>query len=148
VDALLKDIMKEDSHKVILLYHSMSDEVYTHSLIEALYSSGRTVLLPTVVGEELELHIYVGNKALENCTTYDIQESNGPLFTDYNNIDLAIIPGVAFTKEGKRMGRGKGYYDRLLPKLSCPLYGLAFPFQILDDIPTESHDVTLTKVYY
>lgn len=145
---MLEDINKEDGYRVILLYHSMDDEVFTHDIIEHLHHTGHTVLLPTVAGDDLELHEYTGVSALDTCGKYNIQESNGPLFTDYDSINLAIIPGVAFTEDGKRMGRGKGYYDRLLPKLSCPLWGLAFPFQMLDDIPTEPHDITLSKVYH
>ena len=53
---------------------------------------------------------------------------------------------MAFTPNGRRLGRGKGYYDRMLPKLKCPLIGLAFPFQIIDDMPCEPHDVSMNEV--
>lgn len=146
VNALTSYIIKKDGIKTILLYHSMPDEVYTHDIIQELINHGKVVLLPTVVGAELELHEFVSN---DNChieNTYSIQESDGPLFTDYDSIDLAIIPGMAFTKKGHRLGRGKGFYDRLLPKIKCPLLGLAFPFQIVDTIPCEEHDVLLDYV--
>ncbi|NLV53746.1 MAG: 5-formyltetrahydrofolate cyclo-ligase [Bacteroidales bacterium] len=130
----------------ILLYHSMEDEVHTHELIRTLHATGHQILLPTVDGEDLTLHIYEGEENLSTGTSYGIQESAGALFTDYANIDLAIIPGMAFTQQGDRMGRGKGFYDRLLPKLSCPLIGIAFPFQLLDFIPTEPHDVKMNEV--
>lgn len=109
---------------------------------------GKMVLLPTVVGDELELHEYLDEKAFSTSPSFDIQESTGPLFTDYAKIDLAIIPGMAFTPQGDRLGRGKGYYDRLLPQLTCPLIGLAFPFQMVDSIPTEDHDVKMDEVIY
>ncbi len=98
------------------------------------------------MGEELELHRYQGEQELTVGTSFGIQESIGPLFTDYAHIDLAIIPGMAFTLQGHRLGRGKGYYDRLLPHLQCPLIGLAFPFQILPSIPTEPHDICMDEV--
>ena len=134
--------------QVILLYHSLPDEVDTHDLIRTLHSMGKMVLLPTVVGDELELHEYLDENAFSTSLSFGIQESTGPLFTGYAKIDLAIIPGMAFTPQGDRLGRGKGYYDRLLPHLTCPLIGLAFPFQMVDSIPTEDHDVKMDEVIY
>ena len=104
------------------------------------------MLLPTVVGSNLELHAYTGDTDLTTSADFGIAESTGPLFTDYTNIDLAIIPGMAFTPDGHRLGRGNGYYDRLLPQLSCKKIGLAFPFQIVDHIPCESHDIKMDMV--
>ncbi|MBO4430404.1 MAG: 5-formyltetrahydrofolate cyclo-ligase [Bacteroidaceae bacterium] len=143
---LLERIVKEESCHTILLYHSLPDEVGTHDLIHTLYAQGYTVLLPSVVGTDLTLHVYEGEQAMNRKSSFGIQESLGTLFTDYAHIDLAIIPGMAFTPQGDRLGRGKGYYDRLLPQLHCPLIGLAFPFQILPNIPTEPHDIQMTEV--
>lgn len=143
---LLERIKQEDGIHTILLYHSMPDEVDTHSLLQTLYNQGKTVLLPTVHGNELTLHVYEGDSFLHTGSSYGIQESIGSLFTDYAHIDLAIIPGMAFTPHGNRLGRGKGYYDRLLPRLNCPLIGIAFPFQLLPFIPCEVHDIRMTEV--
>ncbi|MDE5999665.1 MAG: 5-formyltetrahydrofolate cyclo-ligase [Bacteroidaceae bacterium] len=144
--SVLERIKREEHCHTILLYHSLPDEVETHTLIRTLHAEGKKVLLPTVVGDMLELHLYAGEQALSTGASYGIQESSGGLFTDYGSIDLAIIPGMAFTKEGDRLGRGKGYYDRLLPQLSCPLIGIAFPFQILPSIPCEPHDIRMEDV--
>lgn len=146
VSTLLEIIKEDECCNTILLYHSLPDEIDTHELIGILHSLGKTVLLPTIVGNELELHQYVDEMALSVSETFGIQESTGPLFTDYSKIDLAVIPGVAFTPDGNRLGRGKGFYDRLLPKLQCKLIGLAFPFQIVDYIPCEEHDISVTQV--
>ncbi|MBR1520075.1 MAG: 5-formyltetrahydrofolate cyclo-ligase [Bacteroidaceae bacterium] len=143
---LLDRIQKEDGIRTILLYHSMPDEVETHQLIKNLHSIGKKILLPTIVGDELELHEYLDETAFSTSAHFSIQESTGPLFTNYAAIDLAIIPGMAFTPQGDRLGRGKGYYDRLLPKLQCPLIGLAFSFQVVDAIPSEVHDVRMTEI--
>lgn len=147
VAPLTKRLVDDATLKTILLYNSLSDEVCTHAMIEELYESGKKVLLPTVVGENLELHEYIGKDHCSISTQYAISESNGPLFNKYDEIDIAIIPGMAFTISGKRLGRGKGFYDRLLPHIKCKLVGLAFPFQIVDDIPCESHDVVLDEVH-
>ena len=143
---LLERIAQEENCHTILLYHSLPDEVYTHDLIQTLYAKGYTVLLPSVVGNDLALHVYEGENAMDIGASFGIQESNGTLFTELARIDLAVIPGMAFTQQGDRLGRGKGFYDRLLPQLTCPLIGLAFPFQLLPSIPTEPHDIRMTEV--
>ena len=122
---MLERITKEENCQTILLYHSLPDEVNTHDLIRILYAQGYTILLPTVVGCNLTLHVYEGEDTMNIGLAYGIQESLGKLFTEYSHIDLAIIPGMAFTQQGDRLGRGKGYYDRLLPQLTCPLIGLS-----------------------
>lgn len=148
VSILLDKIREEDCYNTILLYHSLPDEIDTHELIGILHSLGKTILLPTVVRDELELHQYIDETALSVSSTFGIHESIGPLFTDYSKIDLAVIPGIAFTSTGNRLGRGKGYYDRLLPKLQCPLIGIAFPFQMVEWLPCEEHDIRVTEVIY
>ena len=79
---------------------------------------------------------------------YGILEPDGEPFTEYESIDLAIIPGMAFALNGKRLGRGRGYYDRLLAKIPTTYkLGLCFPFQILDAIPSDDHDVPMDEVF-
>jgi 5-formyltetrahydrofolate cyclo-ligase len=66
------------------------------------------------------------------------------------DLDLVIVPAVAFDKQGNRLGRGRGYYDRFLDKVpkEIPAIGLAFDFQILPTIPTAVHDVSVKKVIF
>ena len=63
-------------------------------------------------------------------------------------IDLIIVPGVAFDRRGGRTGHGKGYYDKLLEhaRLDTPLVALAFECQMFDEIPMQEHDVFMDKV--
>jgi 5-formyltetrahydrofolate cyclo-ligase len=75
-------------------------------------------------------------------------EPQGEAFTDFDSIDLAIVPGVGFSPQGARLGRGKGYYDRLLPNLHCPKIGLALPCQIADEIPTKEWDIFMDEVIF
>lgn len=127
--------------KVVLLYHALPDEVNTKPLLNAI---GKRILLPVVVGDDLEVREYDGTTS-EGA--FHIQEPMGNAFTNYDQIDLAIIPGMAFDHAGHRLGRGKGYYDRLLPRLSHAYrLGICFPFQLLNDIPCESHDITMHEV--
>ena len=104
-ESLLKRIHQEENCQTVLLYHSLPDEVDTHLLIQALAAEGKKVLLPTIVGTELELHKYIDEQTFRTSESFGIQESQGPLFTNYSQIDLAIIPGMAFSifnAEGRR----------------------------------------------
>ena len=134
--------------QTILLYYSLDDEVDTHQFIDELASQGKTVLLPTVINDtDLELHRYTGPDDLDSGF-FGIKEPTGELFTDYDAIDVAIVPGVAFDRQGNRLGRGKGYYDRLLPRLTRAYkIGICFDFQRLPGIPSEPHDIQMDEVF-
>ena len=95
----------------------------------------------------MELRRYSGPADLQRGA-FGIFEPTGELFTDYNTIDVAIIPGMAFDAKGHRLGRGKGYYDRFLAKLSPSTYkiGLCFSWQLVDYVPTDEHDIPMDEV--
>jgi 5-formyltetrahydrofolate cyclo-ligase len=131
----------------ILLYSSLPDEVQTKKLIDRWWEK-KTILLPVVIENDLELRSYRGPQYMIEGA-FHISEPTGPAFTDFAHIDLAIIPGVAFDKEGNRLGRGRGYYDRLLSRLSAfSIYkiGLCFPFQKICSIPHEMHDIAMDEI--
>ena len=132
----------------LLLYYPLADEVDVRPLIKDAYKNGKKVLLPVVKGDELELHLYEGESSLREGA-FGIMEPTGPLFApeNYGEIELAIIPGMAFDTAGHRLGRGKGYYDRLLPQLkTARLTGICFTFQLLDEVPAEVHDIPVHEV--
>lgn len=129
----------------ILLYHSLKDEVDTHGFIEK-WSYQKHILLPVVIGEELELRTYTGPNDLR-IGAYGIEEPVRTPFTDYAAIDLAVIPGVAFDSRGNRLGRGKGYYDRLLPHMPTTYkIGICFPFQLVKEVPAETSDIRMDEI--
>ena len=74
-------------------------------------------------------------------------EPTGEVFTDYDAIDVAIIPGMAFDEAGHRLGRGKGYYDRFLARVPN-LYkiGLCFSWQVVPHIPCDEHDIRMDRI--
>lgn len=131
----------------VLAYYSLKDEVRTEALIERLFQMGHNVLLPVVVGDDIILKKYDGIGSMKPGA-FGISEPVGEVFGQdrYGEIDLALIPGRAFTRDGRRLGRGRGYYDRLLPYIKCPRIGICFPFQIVEDIPCEPHDMALDEV--
>lgn len=131
--------------KTVLLYHSLPDEVDTHRFIRK-WKEEKRILLPVVTGNDLELRLYTDAQSL-TTGVYGIEEPVGAPFTDYAAIDLIIVPGVAFDRNGNRLGRGKGYYDRLLPRIpSAHKIGICFPFQIVEEIPTEPFDIRMDEI--
>lgn len=131
--------------KTVLLYHSLKDEVDTHAFIRK-WSGEKRLLLPVVIGDDLELRLYTGPQDLKPGA-YGIEEPVGAGFTDYASIDLVIVPGVAFDRIGNRLGRGKGYYDRLLPRIpSAYKIGICFPYQMVEEVPAEPFDVRMDEV--
>lgn len=144
------DHSKVKDAKTIFLYYSMADEVFTHELVDELTAEGKTVLLPRMINkEEMVLVRYNGEDSLREAGKYHILEPQGEPYTYYNKVDVAIVPGVAFTKDGKRMGHGRGYYDRMLPKLANAYkIGICFQFQIMDDIPTDKYDIKMDEVIF
>lgn len=136
------------SAQTVLLYHSLPDEPDTHGFV-ARHSRCKRILLPVVIGDAaLELREYCGEGSLKSGA-FSIREPQGRAFADYADIDLAVVPGVAFDSYGNRLGRGKGYYDRLLQTLAryrIPTLGVCFDFQKLDNIPCEPHDIPVDEV--
>ncbi|MDY3788325.1 5-formyltetrahydrofolate cyclo-ligase [Bacteroides fluxus] len=129
----------------VLLYYSLNDEVDTHDFVKK-WSKSKQILLPVVVGDDLELRKYTGPEDLATGS-YGIEEPTGELFTDYADIDFIVVPGVAFDLKGNRLGRGKGYYDRLLPRIpSAYKAGICFPFQIVEEVPAEPFDIRMDEV--
>jgi 5-formyltetrahydrofolate cyclo-ligase len=123
--------------KVILLYKALPDEVETQMLLDQLEEEGKTVLLPVVIGpDKLELRLYEGIGKMREGT-YNIQEPVGKAFLNLAQIDTAVVPGMAFDNTGNRLGRGRGYYDRLLRQMpNCYKIGICFDFQKLS---SDSH---------
>ena len=115
----------------LLLYHSLPDEVQTHEFIDK-WSKQKKIILPVVKGDDLELRVYTGTECLQKGA-YNIDEPTGELFREEEEIELAIIPGVSFDNEGNRLGRGKGYYDRLLARISPYKIGICFQFQVAEN---------------
>jgi|GEM_PF-32391 5,10-methenyltetrahydrofolate synthetase len=144
--AQLEQTPEFKASKTIFIYWSLPDEVPTHEFIEK-YRKEKRFILPRVVGDYLELHEFRGIELLEKGNSFGIQEPVGSVFSDFDAIELAIVPGLAFTRSGERLGRGGGYYDRTLPFLKNAVkIGVAFPFQIVPRIPLDTHDVLLDKV--
>lgn len=131
--------------ETVLAYWSMDDEVYTHDFVNK-WAGSKTLLLPCVKGDELELRYFDGEERLQPGEGYAIPEPVGELFADWGKIDLILVPGVAFDKSGNRLGRGKGYYDKVLKQTGAYKLGVCFDFQLVERVPVEPHDVKMDRV--
>jgi len=129
----------------ILLYWSMKDEVHTHDFIQK-WSALKKIILPVVNNDTIVLKVFTGKNNLKQGEKYEIFEPVGEIFDDYDSIDLAIVPGIAFDSKGNRLGRGKAYYDKLLPKIKAYKIALCFFFQYLKEVPTDEFDIKVDEV--
>ncbi|MDR1171570.1 MAG: 5-formyltetrahydrofolate cyclo-ligase [Bacteroidales bacterium] len=129
----------------VLLYWSMPGEVYTHDFVRR-WSREKTIILPAVAGDHLRLVQFEGEQSLRRNATMNLYEPQGDDFPSPLSIELAIVPGIAFDCYNHRMGRGRGYYDRLLPVLHTYSIGVCFDFQLFDSIPSGEHDAPMDEV--
>lgn len=138
--------------KCVMLYVSRgTKEVETWPIIKKAFAMNKRVILPVTLVREKAIKP-VRLRSLKQglkrglCGIYEpLSESNEVRLKD---IDLVIVPGVAFDIRNSRLGRGHGYYDRFLKTLPAdvPKIGLGFRFQLLKKIPTTNTDFPLTKV--
>ena len=130
--------------KTILIYNSLQDEVQTRDFIQK-WNGTKDFYLPVIEDDEIVFRKYTPSIEYEQ-SSIGVMEPIGENFTNYNKVDLIIIPGVAFDRKKNRMGRGKGYYDRFLSKIKAPKMGICFEFQLFDDIPNDEGDVKMDYI--
>jgi len=131
--------------KTVMLYWAMADEVQTADFVMK-WAESKRVILPCVNGNDLDLRVFRGKEDLIAGENFGIPEPSGELFMDYNEIDLILVPGVAFDIANNRMGRGKAYYDKLLSSLKAFKLGVCFDFQQLQSVPTDEHDIKMDQI--
>jgi 5-formyltetrahydrofolate cyclo-ligase len=133
----------------IMFYLAFEGEVKTESMINKARGLGKEIFLPVCD---------TNDKALKPCILmedsilkkgpYQTLEPQTKIDLSIDKLDLVIVPALAFDRDGNRLGRGKGYYDRFLKKISAHTYsiGLAFDFQILLTLPVEQNDIPVDKI--
>ena len=130
-------VWKNSQH--ILCYWSLPDELPTHEAVNQWLVSGKNIYLPRVVGDDLEIVPYHGAQSLDDDNQFHIGEPVGDA-VDASCLELIIVPAVALDGNRNRLGRGKGFYDRLLTTTACPTIGVACDFQLVEEVPVEPHD--------
>ncbi|MEZ3562782.1 MAG: 5-formyltetrahydrofolate cyclo-ligase [Duncaniella sp.] len=128
----------------ILMYHSLPDELSTHEFIRR-WAPRKHFFLPRVNGVNLDILPY--DESRLSLGSFHIEEPTGNDTTNINEIELIIVPAVAFDRHGNRVGRGKGYYDRLLSDSKATKIGVGYDFQLIEEgIDTDPHDVQMDMV--
>lgn len=132
-------LVQQLNPQVVFCYYSFSSEVETRSIILELINRKVSVLIPKIIDNQMQA-IRVDNLDQLYPDKWGIlQPTRNQVFTDF--IDLCLTPGLAFSLTGKRLGYGGGYYDRFILDHPETIYaGLAFPFQVLSDLPSHSFD--------
>lgn len=131
--------------RTVLLYRSVAPEFSTVGLVNAAWREGKRTLFPVTTPEGLVLR-EAGAWTQFKPGALSIPEPTGTS-ASAAEVDLAVVPGVAFTKAGQRLGRGGGHYDRFLASLACPVWGVAFTVQMVADLPLEGHDRAVAHVW-
>lgn len=126
--------------KNVLLYYPHKNEVNTIYIIEKILNSGSfNLYLPKVSGKKL-LPVKVKDLSSLKKGYAGIMEPEGEGVSP-EEIDIIVVPAVAYDLKGHRLGYGKGYYDRFLKETKALKVGVAYDFQIVDKLPVEEHDI-------
>jgi 5-formyltetrahydrofolate cyclo-ligase len=139
--------------RAVMIYLDARSEVRTRPALPRLLAGPRRIVVPWCDGDHLRLFLLHDLAELDSGS-FGILEPRAVLRErpdrniDPCELDLLVIPGVAFDRRGGRIGHGRGYFDRLLIDVreSATLIGLAFDCQVFDHVPTEPHDVPMDLV--
>jgi 5-formyltetrahydrofolate cyclo-ligase len=140
--------ISERNCKVVHAYLPMGNEIDIKPLLANLLKKKITVVVPkTLKKRKLEHLVLDSLDGLESGVYGTSHPKNGTIFT--GNIDLVIVPGLAFDTENYRLGYGGGYYDTFLAEYpNAFTVGVGYPFQKVKTVPKEAHDACLNTVIY
>lgn len=142
VERLLQ-ILAQRKPQVVALFAPLRDEVQIGSLMQRIECR---VVVPRVEGDEMEFYDLASGSLAEGSFGIMEPQSGEPI--EPRKIDVMVVPGVAFTPSGDRLGRGKGFYDRYLSREGFRAYcvGVCYPHQMVDELPVEPHDKRMDEV--
>lgn len=135
------------SARCVAAFCALGDEPDTAEVLQRWVAMGLRVVVPRVEGEVMRFYDYTPEGVANGAFGIAEPTSEAPLCLP-SEIDLVVVPGVAFTAEGMRLGRGKGYYDKYLaqPDFHAYTMGVGYAHQLVESLPTEPHDQRLDEV--
>lgn len=129
----------------VMAFVGMGSEPDTDPLVARLRASGQRLLLPRVENRRLVVCDADGPMA---TSAFGVSEPQGPA-VDPSIVEFVVVPGLAFTLAGARLGYGAGFYDRFLPTVAgVPNAGVCFTEQVVDELPVDEHDVLVDRVVH
>lgn len=129
--------------RLLALYAPVHNEVLTDRLLKAALESGKRVCFPRLENGQIVFVEVAGGDELQTGQL-GVAEPQGQTVIAPEVIDLVIVPGVGFDRQGRRIGYGLGCYDRALAECNHAAFvGLAFSFQVVERLPEEEHDIRL-----
>lgn len=131
--------------KCVMLYWSFGNELPTHDTVINWYQI-KKIVLPKIIGNNMVAAPFEGTDKMLNVPPFGIGEPDTLITILPQEIDLIIVPGIAFDTNGNRLGRGKAYYDRFLPQCRAFLMGVGYPFQLLTNVPHDTNDVKMNRI--
>ena len=148
--SICKEILSLDAYKnnhIIAAYWAKEDEVDLSLFIKTAIKDRKLLLLPKIVGQKIKFYIYRSGDTLVE-SSFHIMEPVGEdqYYINNKDIELFIVPGLAFDKNGNRLGYGKGYYDKILKISKGYTIGVAFKEMIFDNIPHDENDVPVDLI--
>lgn len=148
-DKLFKALVFKKAN-IVMFYIAFNGEVETKEMIKEAQSLGKIIAVPICKKNRMMHPCMLRAKTKLKKGPYGVYEPAVQRRIDSQDIDLVVVPGIAFDRKGNRLGRGKGYYDRFLKRISkgTVSIGLAFGFQILPSIPLASTDVSVNRVIF
>ncbi|MCX5778127.1 MAG: 5-formyltetrahydrofolate cyclo-ligase [Elusimicrobia bacterium] len=138
-----------ESAKTIVAYCSHGSEVMTDDFIIHAFADGKRVAVPKVAAKESGVMQVMCIRSLDDVSpgVFNIREPHTSPDCEVlaiDEIDVVLVPGMVFDPHGSRIGYGKGFYDRWMGALPAQkLVGLAYDFQVLENVPSEKNDVTV-----
>ena len=146
-NALLNSVEFAAAHTVAL-YSPIRNEAETYELFRVALALGKKVLFPAMDGQSLSFRVVGSSADLERGGFGILEPKETCQTVDPAEAALIVVPGVAFDIRGRRIGYGKGFYDKALHRLEgCgSLIGICYQFQLLEEIVAEPHDVLMDKI--
>lgn len=134
----LEQMEEFKSAKTIAFFWSMPDEIPTHSVVKK-WAETKQIALPVTEDGKMFFRLYDPKEQMQKAELNYLEPKEGRV-VEPSEIELVIVPGVAFDKEGGRLGRGRAYYDSFLDSTPAPKVAVGMSHQKVDSVPREPHD--------
>ena len=130
--------------ETVMLYYPIGNETDTSAIAERAFADKKRLIYPVTDEKSGEITpYYVKENGKFHIGAFSVPEPEKNDAANLNDIDVVIVPGIAFSREGARIGFGKGCYDRFLGNINAVKVGLCYDFQICSGLNVEQHDVNM-----